>query len=407
MKRTRTAQPPDAIILGGGDCSIGIIRAFAAAGLAPALLHYGTFNPGRHSRFLCGSFEAPIPSEQPEKFLELILNLPASWDGTLLIPADDIAVAFLARQRSQVLKRFVSSVPEWSIVKQLLEKRFLYRLAGKAGVPVPQTHYPESMDEIAHAAAKIGFPCLLKPSSSYAFSLIFRKKLLRVANEQELRRAYAAATSHGLKVFVSEYIPGDDSSLFHYRSYRNEHGAVLAEMCTQKLRQYPPEFGVAAFSKTVPMEPRIKEWSRRLLDHSGYCGISSIEFKRDKRDDSFRLMEANVRNVLPERLFTEAGINFPQITYTDLVEGQMPDRPEYRLGLYWVQNLLDLKALLHERNLSLREYLTPFRKGAIKCIPFFDDPGPFIARCWLYARSAVSSDFGFSGKKPEKWQSTQ
>ena len=132
---------------------------------------------------------------------------------------------------------------------------------------------------------------------------------------------FAEARHHELDVMVSEIIPGADSDLYHYRSYIDSQGSILAEMCTKKLRQHPPGFGVACVSKTIPMIHEIRQLALKLLRHFAYQGESSVEFKLDNRNNRYNLMEINIRPVLPELHFVAAGINFPFITYLDLVEG--------------------------------------------------------------------------------------
>ena len=192
---------------------------------------------------------------------------------------------------------------------------------------------------------------------------------------------FAEARHHELDVMVSEIIPGADSDLYHYRSYIDSQGSILAEMCTKKLRQHPPGFGVACVSKTIPMIHEIRQLALKLLRHFAYQGESSVEFKLDNRNNRYKLMEINIRPVLPELHFVAAGINFPFITYLDLVEGLKTERLVYDTDIYWIQNFSDTREFLRNlrfRKISLNDYLLPYRKRKVFCVPFFDDPMPFV-----------------------------
>ena len=53
-------------------------------------------------------------------------------------------------------------------------------------------------------------------------------------------------------------------------------------------------------------------------------GLSQVEFKRDPRDGSYRLMEVNPRLWQWHGLAAACGVDFPRIAYEDLV-GEKPD----------------------------------------------------------------------------------
>jgi len=71
---------------------------------------------------------------------------------------------------------------------------------------------------------------LLKTPRFYS---IFRKKVLIISSFEELIKKFAEARHHELDVMVSEIIPGTDSDLYHYRSYIDNQGSILAEIFTK------------------------------------------------------------------------------------------------------------------------------------------------------------------------------
>ena len=75
------------------------------------------------------------------------------------------------------------------------------------------------------------------------------------------------------------------------------------------------------------------DYAERLLRSLGWQGVAMVEFKRDSRDGSLRLMEINGRFWGSLQLAIDAGVDFPAIL-VDLVGGKRPpQRPAYRTGV--------------------------------------------------------------------------
>ena len=306
------------------------------------------------------------------------------WDGALLIPTTDLSVAFVSQNRVTLADRYVTAVQSWDIVNELLDKRSLYLHAQELGVPTPGIFFPDSVQSLARTKDGLRYPCILKPVESQKFVERFGTKVIIVHDSEELIAQYMETQRHALDMMVSEIIPGDDSQFFHYRSYIDSQGDVLAEMCTQKLQQVPPDFGVARVSRTVPMIEDIRQLTLKLLRSVSYSGVSSAEYKFDSRDNEFKLIEINVRPVVPERLFVAAGINFPHITYLDLVENVRRRAPTYDPDIYWIDQFgefYELAKMLARKRFAVRNYFWPYRnKTKVFCISFLNDPMPFIVR---------------------------
>jgi hypothetical protein len=46
--------------------------------------------------------------------------------------------------------------------------------------------------------------------------------------------------------------------------------------------------------------------------------------------------------------------------------------------------------LLYHRNLTLADYLRPYREQRlVKCVPFREDPLPFLARAWRVGKQLL------------------
>jgi predicted ATP-grasp superfamily ATP-dependent carboligase len=375
-----------AVVLGCDNNGLGVIRALAKSGIK--VMSVGR-SFGRFSRFVSKKnvFEAPLTGSS--QLLDILLNMNDAWHGALLIPTTDPYVIFVANNREALSARYVTTVQDSDVILSILNKDSLYRQAKKIGIPIPKVHYIDSIEHLMHKQIDLSYPCILKPCESHKCRSIFQRKLFIINSFTELIERFNETQIHNVKVMVAEIIPGADDCLFHYRSYIDGKDNILAELCTQKIRQEPSGFGVAQLSKTVPMIQEIKQLTVKLLKSFSYHGVSSAEFKYDHRDNQFKLMEINVRPVLPEQLFSAAGVNFSYITYLDLVEGVKKYTRTYQHEIYWIDNFKDILEFFiwrKSKNLQFKDYFRPYLKKKVFCVPFFDDPLPFVFRSWMSLR---------------------
>ena len=108
----------------------------------------------------------------------------------------------------------------------------------------------------------------------------------------------------------------------NYNAYVSD-GRPAVEVTAQKLRLSPPQMGFprVVVSKEVP---EVIEPGRQLLSAMGFHGFANIEFKKDPRDGTYKLMEVNGRHNNSGMLSVRAGVNFPWIMYRHLVQGELP-----------------------------------------------------------------------------------
>jgi predicted ATP-grasp superfamily ATP-dependent carboligase len=137
----------------------------------------------------------------------------------------------------------------------------------------------------------------------------------------------------------------------------------------------------------------VLELGLKLLQGSGYRGLASVEFKRDPRDDVFKLIEVYVRSGTQIALALAAGVDLPYIAYRDAV-GEHPIAVDtYRLGLTWVDSIPDLAASMAGPTAERAGWLA-WARSAMRANSHayfaFDDPGPSVLHAWGTARTAMS-----------------
>jgi D-aspartate ligase len=259
-------------------------------------------------------------------------------------------------------------------------------------VPTPRTFVPSSTEEAEWQAESIGFPLLVKPCESHLFYERFKRKMFRVDTMAALRSAYGDAAAAGLSVMLQEIIPGADSSVVNYNSYTSD-GAPVAEFTARQLRKAPPVLGSPRVARSERI-PEVIEPGRKILAAMRFEGFSCTEFKQDRRDGVYKLMEVNGRHNLSGILAVRCGMNFPLIQYRHLTEGALPETATFQSGVYWTDFYRDAGysvAFIRSDRYSPRAYVAPYARR--HCDAIFDrhDMGPFWARFRFLAKSVGAS----------------
>ncbi len=371
-----------AIVLSTFTMGLGIIRALGVLGIPVIALHYDRRDMGYLSRYVSEHLECPHPERHEEQFIEFLLNYAAWFQSGVLFPASDAVLVAVARHKSLLESCYKVACPEWNIVELFIDKKHTYALAEVAGVPAPKTIVPCSIDEVEQYSRTVEYPCLVKPCQSHLFYAEFHTKMVEVESLDRMVSIYRRARNAGLDVMLQEIIPGEDANGVNYNSYFDE-GEPIVEFTAEKVRNAPPRFGSprVVISKVIP---EVCEPGRRILKAMGFYGYSCTEFKRDKRDGVYKLMEVNGRHNLSSLLAVRCGINFPWLHYRHLVYGERPVASEYQEGVYWVDLIRDVGYSLkycRQEHYSLRDYLRPYFEPHVFAVLDFKDARPFAKRC--------------------------
>jgi D-aspartate ligase len=382
-----------AVVLGAHYAALSVVRALTREGIHVLVVASDSHDHACHSRFVSDLIVAPSPTDHGDGLLAALLDVGEDWAGALLIPTLDEYVIWVSRNRAKLSEKFVFAVPGPDVIDRIIDKSLHYAVARGAGVPIPEYLVPDSVELLDQWRDASHFPCIVKPFESRRFSEIYRAKVLVARDFTELTEQYADASARGLDVMVCEVIPGDDCSIFSYHSYIDSGGEVLAELCTQKLRQYPSGFGQGAIVRTVPLIPELRDLALKVLTASGYFGESSTEFRLDHRDGLYKLMEVDARPNVYEWLFVEAGVNLPYITYRDVVEGVRTTPQSYDTDLHWIHDhweLVNLVRYLKAGHLDLKAFFAPYGRRRVSAVPFFGDPVHFLREMYRHRGRALA-----------------
>jgi predicted ATP-grasp superfamily ATP-dependent carboligase len=300
---------------------LAAIRSLGRAGVPVLALDHRRSALGFRSRYakpvLC-----PDPQDE-DGLVAFLAELGEELDGPLPVFAThDEPLNAIARHAAELGDRFRYPFPPWNVLSRIQSKRGQLEAAEGAGIAVPRTVAPASAAEARSAGEELGYPVLVKPSSTEGFKRRFKRQAFRCETGADVENAYAEAEEY--EPLVQELIPGGDDGLFTLGSYLAADGEALGLFCGRKLRQTPPGgIGTCRVGEAV-WDQEVVDQGLRLLHALGHTGLSQVEFKRDARDGTLRLMEVNPRLWQWHGLAAACGVDLPRIAYDDLT-GQRPE----------------------------------------------------------------------------------
>ena len=297
---------------------LAAVRSLGRAGVPVLAVDHRPSALGFRSRYA-----RPVLSPDPQDedvFVSFLAGLELEAPAPVFATHDEPLNA-IARGAEQLGGRFLYPFPPWELLARIQTKRGQLEAAQTAGIPVPRTSYPASAAEARVTADELGYPVLVKPSSTEGFKRRYGRQAFRCDTGADVERAFLDTEPY--EPMVQELIPGGDGELYTLGSYLAGDGEPLGLFCGRKLRQTPPGVGTCRVGEAVWVQDVVDQ-GLGLLRVLEFTGLSQVEFKRDPRDGSFRLMEVNPRLWQWHGLATACGVDLPRIAYEDLT-GRRPE----------------------------------------------------------------------------------
>lgn len=376
----RSSDKPGVVILGGDMVGLGIIRGLWQKGIPTILLDHepciAQFSNQKRAFIKCPSFKV-----SDREFIDFLENLAKQerLNGWAIYPTNDEAVNFLSRNKKRIGLFFQVAVPSWDVVELFYDKRKTKEIAESLNIPAPRTWLLKSVEDID--TLDIDFPVIIKPAIRDRFYPATKKKAILIDNRHELYKEFKAGCQvvDPSELMIQDLIPGGPENLYSFCPFFKD-GSVHARVIARRTRQHPMDFGHAStFVETVDI-PELEELGTRLLAAADYHGICEVEFKHDRRDGKYKLLEVNTRAWGWHSIGLGAGVNFPYLLYKDLIGEEVPIIRNVE-QMKWLRLSTDLPTALKEISkgkLSFSEYISSLRGKKEFAIFSWRDPLPFF-----------------------------
>jgi D-aspartate ligase len=384
---------PGALIIGGAHVSIAVARSLGRHGVRVWLL--ANHPIATYSRFVERSF--PWPGADAPDGVSSIIDLAVKHhlDGWVLIATGDQDMRLIAENHALLSKHFRVATPDWQTIQFAYDKRVTYERAKSLGIDFPQSFPVAGIADIEQLDCR--FPVILKPAYREGWDEFTLAKAWKAENREELRALYwrASALIGSDAIIVQEWVPGGGEAQFSFAALC-EKGEPVVTLTARRRRQHPIDFGRSStFVETIENKD-VEELARRFLKSIDYTGIAEVEFKYDRRDGRYKLLDVNGRFWTWNGLGPLAGVDFPCLAFRQAL-GEMIEPRHARAGVGWIHCSRDLVAGYQEMRagtLTLGDYLASLRQPLTSASFALDDPLPAFVELPVAAWNRLADRIG-------------
>ncbi|MDR3418102.1 MAG: ATP-grasp domain-containing protein, partial [Nevskia sp.] len=317
---------------------LATVRSLGRHGLAVHTAPANLRAPALASRYIATVHALPPWMEDGAAWLEAVEALLRAESFDLVIPCNETAMLPLQHHRARLSALTRLAIPDDSVIEALFDKYATRELARRLGIPVAEGRLPRPGESSEAVLAALGAPVVIKPRWSFVLERLERRGKVRFARDAaELARLQPElnAEDHVLERFF----PGQGLGV----SLLAHQGRVLQAFEHHRMR----EDGSGSYYRvSAPLTPALLNACAGLVAALEYTGVGMFEFRRDRRNGTWVLLEVNARPWGSMPLPLGLGVDFPWRWYRLLTAGEESPAVEYRTGVYGRNLLPDLQVVL-------------------------------------------------------------
>lgn len=363
---------------------LGVVRSLGKLGVPAYALIEDRFAPTAVCRYLTGALlmeSAPDPNAALLRDLTTFgtrLGRPA-----ILVPTDDSAAVFISEHADILGNSFLFARPPRDLPRRLANKKELYLLCADIGIPCPKAAFPTCAADVKAFIESSAFPVVVKAPQPQC--LPKGSPSVRLANTaQELLTFYRHAEDAGIAdLILQEYIPENNSEDWVFHGYINPQTDCLVAFTGRKLRSWPPYRGYTTRGVSIRNE-RLRRQAELLLKSVSYAGIMDLDYRFDKRDGQYKLLDFNPRIGANFRMFEDdAGQDVIRALHLDLTGRSIRASPLVEGRTFVVEPYDLLASFRYVRCGGFKGWKTRRAHGRKLEPAWFSwhDPAPFLMMC--------------------------
>ncbi|KRM86698.1 ATP-grasp enzyme [Lacticaseibacillus thailandensis DSM 22698 = JCM 13996] len=269
--------------------------------------------------------------DQDATFVAAMHDVAARYDEQdgplLLVACTDTYAELVARHKDELDPRFVCPSVDYDLLKQLNDKEQFYNLCGDYDLPYPETKIitRAMYDSGVAITSPFSFPVMLKPTESVEWQGINfrgRKKVFTIHSQVELNTIVARIyeQDYSCDLVLQDFIPGDDSHMRVINAYVDQQHHVKLMSVGRPLLVDPSPAAIGNVMAMLPAYDReLCDLVQPFLEGIGYTGLANLDLKFDDRDQTYKLLEINMRSGRSGYFLTLNGYNIAEWLVRDYV----------------------------------------------------------------------------------------
>ncbi len=305
---------------------VSAIRSLGRAGVPVTAIVEDRLTPAAVSRYLDRAARWPTTGAEPEEvLLDGLRRVGERLDApAVAFATDDEAAVFLAEHAAQLGDWLVQPRIDPDLPRRLASKRGLAELCGEHDIRTPRSTFPETPEDFEHFAETAVFPVVVKNVDPFRRLTQPAVSSTTVVADREALLRLAEATEDPTTVMLQEYLPRDESEDWIFHAYCDHDSVARVAFTGVKLRAWPPHAGVTTLARAL-RNRRLEGIARTFCRDLGYRGIVDMDWRYDRRDRQYKLVDFNPRIGAQFALFeTESGLDVVRAQHLDLTGRDVP-----------------------------------------------------------------------------------
>jgi predicted ATP-grasp superfamily ATP-dependent carboligase len=328
---SRAPRHVDALVLDldtrAGLC---IARSLGRAGCTVSVAARDGNASGLKTRYASRRTVLPDPEVDFDAHVAALLELLTDQPADATLSSIDSSVEALHTHRDAFGRLTAPALGTPEAVEIALSKERTLEVAQGLDVPVPRSTMVSAPSELVAAAIETGFPCVLKPVTSWRSIDAGGERVapIYIADASHAETVGGTLVRDDAPVLVQELVGGIRETIKLFR----DRGKTLARVAMHVDRTWPPLGGSSVMRRTTAPPEDTVDMAERLIAEIGLEGYSEAEFRRDT-DGRPRLMEINPRLSQSVELAVRAGVDFPRMQLEWARGGKIPTAPAATVGV--------------------------------------------------------------------------
>ena len=326
--------------------ALAVTRSLGRRGIEVFCGEEARFAPCFFSRYCTGSFQYPSVSEDPQGFVDFMVEKvkelkPPGDEPYVLLPVHKETWLF-AKHRERFEPHISVPLTSYENMSRTHDKGRLAVLAQQMGITIPETRQFTDIDELYRAIPQIELPVFLKVregASGVGLKKCSTPEELTATFKEFVEGYHLEPDQYPL---VQQFVDGDDycvTALF-------DHGRRVALMTYRNVRAFPRDTGAGALRETVRM-PEAEAAAERLLGELDWHGMAQLDF-RIGRDGTPYLIEVNPRFFGGLSQAIAANVDYPHLLFRIATGETIEETPPIDYSVRTEAPLVGLLATLDE-----------------------------------------------------------
>lgn len=302
--------------------ALTIVRSLGSKGIVVDAGSTTRYAVSFYSKYVHSKYLYPDPKGHPSRFFNFLDEVIKKQHYDVLLPVGYYTTLATARFKDQFHEHVAIPVAGYDWLRLAANKAKTLELAREMGIPAPKTIICKNSESVKEAVRELEFPVVIKSALETGTT-----RYARGLNEL-IQKCKLLPNSSKRAFIIQEYIPGEGYGFFALFN----QGKLRAMFMHKRIREYPASGGPSTSAEGI-YEPELKELGIKLLESLTWHGVAMVEFRKDFRDNEYKLMEINPKFWGSLDLAIASQVDFPYLVCKMALDGDIRPVLNYKIGV--------------------------------------------------------------------------